>query len=201
MEYLCLDIETVPLTITDDNIKNYLMDKKISKEARSLDPNYSKIITIALKMKDKEAFVLYGDDEKQLLNKFWYIVKGHPNALFITHNGYKFDIPFLNIRSIVNNVSIPISINLNRWRMESSNHFDTMLFFSQYETFTNPNLEILGRLHNLEISRERITGQDIEKFYLKKDWETIKQHCKEDVEILEKLFNKLFIDYFKDKRY
>ena len=44
--YLFLDIETVPVKIIDEFVKEYFMDKKISKELRSLNPNYSKIITI-----------------------------------------------------------------------------------------------------------------------------------------------------------
>ena len=39
MKYLFLDIEVAPVEISNEHVKNYLMDKKISKEARSLDPN------------------------------------------------------------------------------------------------------------------------------------------------------------------
>ena len=45
MKFIALDIETAPLKIEHEEVKQYLMDKKISREARSLDPNYSKIIT------------------------------------------------------------------------------------------------------------------------------------------------------------
>ena len=49
MDHLVIDIETVPLEITDETIKEYLMDKQVSKEMRSLNPLYSKIVCIVLK--------------------------------------------------------------------------------------------------------------------------------------------------------
>ncbi|MEK6835668.1 MAG: ribonuclease H-like domain-containing protein, partial [Nanoarchaeota archaeon] len=192
--YLFLDIETAPIKINDENIKEYLMDKKISKERRSMDPNYSKIITIGLKSNDKlELF--YGDNEKELLVKFWDLV--NKDVIIVTHNGYGFDIPFLLIRSIVNNV-LPKNINLNPWQMLNSNHFDTMLFFSQHSNFTNPRLDILAKLNNINTPEERILGNEVEKFYKQGNWEKIKERCTQDIELLEKVFNKLCKNYIEN---
>ena len=200
MKYITIDIETVPLEIKHEDIKTYLMDKKISKERRSLDPNYSKIITIGIKEPNKEVKLMSGDDEKEILTEFWNILKENKDAILVTHNGYQFDIPFILIRSVINKIKIPIPINTNRWAMEKSNHFDTMMFFSQYGTFTNPNLGILGKMHGLDVPKNRISGADVEKLYKNGEWEKIKNHCKEDIEILEKLFEKLCLDYLDSKK-
>lgn len=199
MEYLILDIETVPIEITDETVKNYLMDKKISKEQRSFDPNYSKIITICLKENNQETKILASDDEKPLLKEFWEILRNKPNILIVTHNGYHFDIPFIILRSIINNVHIPLQINTNKFSMEKSNHFDTMLFFSFYGNFTNPNLDILCRLNNIQVPHNRFSGADIEKLYQNKEWDKIKNKCKQDVELLEELFVKSCQNYLKYK--
>ena len=199
MNYLFLDIEVVPLEISNEDVKTYLMDKKISKEARSLDPNYSKIICASLKLDNDEIKVFYGDNEAEILENAWKIIKEN-KAIIVTHNGYKFDIPFLVIRSCVNNISIPIIINTSPWSMLNSNHFDTMLFFSGFGSFINPNLEILAKLNNIHHDNEKILGSDIERFYKQKDWDKISSKCKQDVEVLEKVFNKLCKSYLESRK-
>src|SRR3989344_5588029 len=116
MKYIFLDIETVPMRIEHEDVKQYLMDKKISKEERSYNPLYSKIITIGMKTFNESTEMLIGK-EKEMLEQFWGKLKGL-NTILVTYNGYKFDIPFIVLRSIINNVKIPFSINLNKWQME-----------------------------------------------------------------------------------
>ena len=186
MNYLIIDIETIPLELKDGTIREYLMDKQISREMRSLNPLYSKIICICLKPKDKETIILSSDNEKELLEQFWSIVKDY--HLFITHNGYGFDIPFIIIRSTINKIKQTININLNKFQMLTSNHFDTMLFFSQQGVFTNPRLDIVAKTCNIDIGDNRFDGREIERLYKEGKLEQIKKHCKEDVEITEKVY-------------
>jgi len=199
MRYLILDIETVPLDIEHEDVKKYLMDKKIG-ESRKLNPSYAKIILICVKFLNGE-FKVFEGNEKELLTNFWNFVKDNKDVKIITHNGYGFDIPFLTIRSCVNNVDITVKINMNRWGMENSNHFDTMLFFSSQGQFTNPNLDILAKLNGIEVEGEFIDGRDIEKFYKKGNLEKIKEHCKRDIEVLEKVFEKLCFGYLNKNRF
>lgn len=193
--YVFLDIETVPMKIEHEDIKEYLMDKKITSGMRSLDPNYSKIIMICVKVND--IIKVFSGDERKLLEEFWNFLSEHKNSVFVTYNGYKFDIPFLIVRSCINNIKIPIDINKNRWSMERSNHFDVMLFFSQYETFINPNLTLLANIHNIEIKGERFGGREVERFYNENEIKKIEEHCKQDVEILEGIFNKVCLGYLE----
>lgn len=197
MKFLCLDIETVPFKIENEHIKEYLMDKKISKEARSLDPNYSKIITIGLKVTNEQTKILSGNNEKELLTQFWDFMKDfimkHPIYKIVTHNGYKFDIPFILIRSYTNGIQVPreVQINTNVYSMKASNHFDTIQFFSFNGNFINPNLDVLCRMHGIEVPDKRFFGKDVERLYHENNWEIINEHCKQDVEMLEKLFEKV----------
>lgn len=194
MEYAFLDIETVPIKIENEEVKSYLMDKKITAGRRSLDPNYSKIIVIGIKVNDNLE-LLYDEDEKALLEKFWKFVE-NKDLKFITHNGYGFDIPFLIVRSCLNNVKITNNINKNKWNMEKSNHFDTMLFFSQ-NIFTNPNLHVLAHLQGIEFKDNKIRGNDVERLYGEGKIDEIKEHCKLDIEILEKVFRKSCLSYLE----
>lgn len=192
MKYLFLDIETAPLKIDKEDVKQYLMDKKISKEDRSLNPLYAKIIALGIKTLTEPTKIHTGD-EKQILEQFWSNIKGL-NTVLVTYNGYRFDIPFIILRSIINNIKIPFSINQNKWQMQKSNHFDVMLFFSQTETFVNPNLRILGKMYNIE-SEDSLRGYDIERLYGENKIEEIKKHCQADIEVLEKIFLKFCKDY------
>jgi len=199
MRYIVLDIETVPLEIRDSDIVQYIMDKNISKDRISLDPNYSKIIAIGLKRESKDPEILIGDDEAEIIKEFWDILDNYMRQptpykkRVVTHNGYKFDIPFIIIRSYVNHIKPKVIINTNKWRMEESNHFDTMQFFSQHELFTYLSLKILCRMHDIEVPTEGISGVDIEEHYNKGNWDVIKEHCKQDVEITAKLYERIFL--------
>ena len=185
MNHLVIDIETVPMDIKDEAIREYLMDKQISREMRCFDPLYSKIICICLKPKDKGTITLSGDDEGKLLKEFWDIAKEH--NLFITHNGYGFDVPFIMIRSVINQIKNTIKINTNKFSMENSNHFDTMLFFSQ-NIFTNPRLDIIAKTLGIDIGDNRFTGADVERLYKEGRMDEVIRHCKEDIEITEKVY-------------
>jgi uncharacterized protein YprB with RNaseH-like and TPR domain len=195
MKYLFLDIETLPLEINDEYIMRYLMDKKLTDNVRSLDPNYSKIILIGAKYENE--FKLFTGEEKEILNEFWNFIKD--KEIIVTHNGYKFDVPFIIIRSIINNVKISKEINLNPWNMLKSNHLDTMMIFSQ-NVFANARLRILAKLNKIEFEDEGVTGKDIERLFKEENFELIKEHCKKDIEILEKLFNLKCKDYVENLR-
>ncbi len=193
MPCLFIDIETVPIEIRNEEVKEYLMDKKISKEARSFNPLYSRIIVLGIKELNKPAEIYYDEKESELLNKFWTKVSSSPDTTIVTFNGYKFDIPFILIRSTIHSVSQPLNINTNRWSMEKSNHFDMMMFFSHYETFLNPSLEILAKILKVDttnIEEVSAKGSDIERLYEEGNIELIKKKCQRDIEILEKVFKK-----------
>lgn len=194
--YIFLDIETVPFKIEHEEVKEYLMDKKISKEQRVFDPNYSKIISIGIKKMDEDIKIFSGE-EKEILEKLWGYLNENADAVIVTHNGYKFDVPFIVLRSCINDVNIPIKINTSKWSMERSNHFDVMLFLSNYESFPNINLDILGKMHKIEVDGERFRGAEIEKLFKENKFEEINEHCRQDLELLEKVFKKLCLKYLE----
>lgn len=195
--YIFLDIETIPIKIEHEDIKQYLMDKRISKEQRVFDPNYSKIVTIGIKKIDEDVKILFGE-EKEILKEFWDFMKDNRDYILVTHNGYKFDVPFIILRSCINGVKIPVKINTNRWSMEKSNHFDIMLFFSQYENFTNINLDILGKMHGIEVNEKRVAGREVERLFNENKIDDINEHCRQDIILLEKIFKKICLGYLED---
>src|SRR3989344_710785 len=184
MNYLVVDIETVPAEIKDEDIKEYLMDKQINKEMRSFHPLFSKIICICLK-NENEIITLSGN-EKEILEKFWDIAKGY--NYFITFNGYGFDVPFLIIRSTIKKVKFRNIINLNKFSMQGSNHFDVMLYFNQSGNFTNIRLDVIAKSLGIQIDSNRFTGREVEKLHKEGKMDEIISHCKQDVEITEQIY-------------
>ena len=200
MPYIFLDIETIPLEIKNEEVKSYLIDSKIGKEGRIFNPLYSKVIVVGIKEMGKAPEIIHDENEKSLLEKLWLSINPHQlssekksDVVIVTFNGYKFDIPFLTIRSAINGLFPSIQINTNRWTMPNSNHFDVMMFFSQYENFINPNLEILTKILDVDTSdleESKLKGADIEKAYRLGKSEWIKSKCSRDLQLLEKIFKK-----------
>ncbi|MBS3150543.1 ribonuclease H-like domain-containing protein [Candidatus Woesearchaeota archaeon] len=186
MDHLVIDIETVPLEITDETIKEYLMDKQVSKEMRSLNPLYSKIVCIVLKGRGE---IILTGDENDILGKFWNIAREYKT--FITHNGYGFDIPFIVVRSAINKIKFSSIIQMNKFNMANSNHFDTLLFFNQNGVFTSTRLDVIARTLGIDVGENRFDGREVERLYREGKMDAIIKHCREDVEITEKVYLRL----------
>jgi len=185
-----VDIETTPLEFDNKEIINYLMDKSFS---RFSHPFFGKIITIGIKKENEEPIFFYGNDEKEILTKFWQFLSENKIDKIVTWNGYGFDIPFINIRSVMNQIKKTKNVNLNKWRMSEvgSNHMDCMQFFSSTGEFQFIALEIACRLMGIEVPKDRIRGEDIEKLFRKGEWDPIINKNKEDLSMLEKLYQKI----------
>lgn len=187
MSYLILDIETASIEITNKDIWKYLSEKAT---VRQLHPVFSKIITIGIKEPNNEPMIIYGDDEKEIIEEFWNKISILEPNVIVTFNGYGFDIPFILVRSSINNVSPTMNINTNKWNMERSNHFDCMLVFSHKGTFLNVAQDIICKTLSIDVL-DKIGGKEIEEHYIKKIWEPIKHHCTQDLLLTESLYKKI----------
>jgi len=188
MSYAILDIESVPLKITDESIWIYLSKKAT---VRTMHPVFSKVIVIGIKTPDADPEVMYDDSEKELLEKFWGLMNEQRPEKIVTYNGYGFDIPFLLVRSAINNVKPTINIHMNKWYMEGSNHFDCMLVLSAKGLFLNVAQEIVCRMLGIDVPSDKISGTQIKDCYKRGDWEPILSRCKQDLIMTEKLYKKI----------
>jgi DNA polymerase elongation subunit (family B) len=186
--YVVIDIEVIPEKFENEQIKEYLMDKNFP---RKMHPVFSRLLIIGLKAPNTEPELLYYKDEKELLTNFWNrLSKQKPNTV-VTFNGYNFDIPFISVRSQLNGISPSMAINQNRYKAESSNHFDCMQVLSSNQTFLNVALDISCAVFDIEVPAHRISGDAIAGLYKNGEFDVIKEHCRQDVELTEQLFLKL----------
>ncbi|KXB01491.1 hypothetical protein AKJ44_02485 [candidate division MSBL1 archaeon SCGC-AAA261F17] len=192
--YLTLDIETVPV-IRDSSVQEYLEDKEYEIAAH---PVFSKVMVVGTKENGREPKIFCGENEKEVLNNFWeYCSNGYRKKFdrIVTFNGYKFDIPFLNVRTLANGIpmSSTVRLNTNIWRMRESNHFDCMLALAQVNKFAWVKLEVACKQLGIEVPeiKSRIRTEDLIKCYERGDWETIREYNKTDLNLTEKLYNKI----------
>jgi predicted PolB exonuclease-like 3'-5' exonuclease len=191
MSYLVLDIESIPLKITDESVWIYLSEKAT---VRTMHPVFSKVIAIGIKKPDSDPEVFHGENEKELLEKFWELMselRPSSSSQIVTFNGYGYDVPFLLVRSAINNVNPTVSINMNKWNMERSNHFDCMLVLSAKGSFLNVAQEITCRMLGISVTGDTISGSEIEECYNKGDWKPIIERCKRDLIMTEELYKRL----------
>lgn len=199
MSYFVVDLETTPIKFEDEEILEYLIEKKFPK---GIHPVFSKIIVIGLKDSSQNVIkILRNEDEETLLKEFWEIIENVNPDRIITWNGYSFDIPFIEVRSRLNGIKISYEINTNKWNMLNSNHLDLMrLLAGGNDNFLNIRLDIACSILGIEHNR-KITGREIEGLYKNQDWESIEKHCKEDVRMVEEIYKKLepTIQKFEDQ--
>jgi DNA polymerase elongation subunit (family B) len=186
--YIVVDIEIIPEQIDDDSIKEYLMDKNFP---RKMHPMFSRVVMIGLKTPDNKTELIYPKDEVELLTRFWRRLSEIKPSVVVTFNGYNFDIPFLKIRSLIKGVKPSMDINLNKWKMENSNHFDCMQLLSASQTFLNVALEVSCKLFEIAVPEGRVSGEAVPRLYETGEFDAIKEHCHQDVELTEQLFLRL----------
>jgi len=165
------------------------------KRADDPHPLFSKIIAIGTKRHQQQAKVLTLDnlsDERELLEKFWEEIRQDRPRLFITYNGYDFDVPFLLVRSMVNGVK-PEWINQNKWKMYGSNHFDCLVALGGHRREWRVKLRDACESLGIQIPNEygELTGGEVQSAYERKEWEKIARHCDFDVQLTESLYEKI----------
>jgi len=156
-----------------------------------MHPVFSKVITIALKEFNQDPEILYSNDEKQLIDDFWSKLAAINPDKIITFNGYSFDVPFLEVRSLINGLQPTMDINKNKWTMERSNHYDCMLALSAKGSFLSVAKDIICKMMAIPVE-EKIEGTQIEKCYINGDWKSINNRCCQDVIQTEQIYKKIF---------
>lgn len=199
MSYLVVDLESVPIKFEDEEILDYLIEKRFPK---GIHPIFSKPVVVGLKASSRPKIeILRVKNEKLVLKNFWNLLEDLNPDRILTWNGYQFDIPFIEVRSRLNGIKIPFKINKNKWNMLNSNHLDLMrLLAGETENFLNIRLDIACSILGIKHNR-KITGREIEGLYRKGDWESIEAHCREDVRMVEEIYKKLepTIQKFEDQ--
>lgn len=199
MVRLFLDIETLPASEdTKAKVISILKKKKSKKdypvsdeglyESTSFDGAFGRICCIGyIKENSKvEKGVLKGE-EKEILKKFWELAKDVD--LFIGHNAWDFDLPFIYKRSII--LGVKPSVNISFVRYRNDNIFDTMFEWEKWAFGRKIALDTLAHVLDLPSSKDEMSGKDVWKYYQEGRIEDICKYCLKDVELTRQVYYRM----------
>jgi predicted PolB exonuclease-like 3'-5' exonuclease len=204
---LVFDIETAGKKFEDleDWDKEYLLntlqrneeDKEKAKQKTALYPLYGQVVSIGLYCPEKEKgnVLTLGkkevklddpkftcktfESEKELLASFWDIFTKFTK--FVTFNGINFDLPFLQFRSAINQVKVPIEI-----KPYSDDHIDLMKKFS---SGANYKLEALCRTFGITNPKEKgVSGLHVSQLFEEGKIDDIANYVSRDVVSTSQLY-------------
>jgi DNA polymerase elongation subunit (family B) len=194
-------------------------------ETTGLVPWKDEVKMIGIKYSDGEYWFSYGHDEKRILKEFLHKLCHKKLYALITHNGFKFDFPFLEERFKQNNIIFPF-IKADRERTVTSSSFhgkpiqyypyrflsnslhliDTLvqcciwdLTFNRLESYGLKNAVI-----ELGLRKERRTElsyQEMLACYRDNNWKLILEYLKFDLEDTELLANRIVKPYYYQMRW
>jgi uncharacterized protein YprB with RNaseH-like and TPR domain len=126
-----------------------------------------------------------GDNEQLLLHEFAEMIKkwsATEQRFLCGHNGKEFDFPYLCRRMIINNIPIPVILNVSGKKPWDVNHLDTMELwkFGDFKNYTSLNL--LAQALGIATPKDDIDGSMVWEVYWKeKNLERIVTYCQKDV--------------------
>lgn len=150
-------------------------------EKSSFDGTFSRVVCIGVialsdAMEPQGATAWYGENEKELLRRFWAKMGQVRPSLWITHNGLGFDLPFIKKRSIIHQVRPSVEPNLAKFRTEPV--FDTMAVWSNWEMRGWVKLDVLARA--LDVEPKSGSGKQVAELWATGQAKAIAEYCLQD---------------------
>lgn len=178
----------------------------ISIETTGLKVEDSEIVAIGIKT-SKKTTILAGESEKKLLEKFYSKMMllddtVRDKVVLVGFNIIRFGIPFLCHATIRNNLE---NATVLASKLQEMKTIDLMCLITGYLLPGNVRyLELRRACSMFKIDgNSNLSREKIQELYKKGEFEKIKQHCIEDIELTYKLFLKLknLAEYNLSKRY
>lgn len=166
----------------ENNDKQAAIDEAVSKTA--LDGTYGQIVCIGYAFDDGEVSRLVGADEKNIIQVFFNDVYKHYSEshsrgmTFVGHNLTSFDMRFIFHRAVVNEVKPPscFPINPKSW---DNTIFDTMTYWAGHGG--RIGMDRLCKALDIPGKSNDFTWKDVLPAYLRGDFSSIGDYCKDDV--------------------
>jgi len=126
-------------------------------------------------------------DEKVLLTEFGQLVEQYYNnpskSFFCGHNIREFDMPYICRRMLINQLSLPYSMDIAGKKPWETAHFlDTLTLwkFGDYKNYTS--LSLLAAVFGFPTPKDDIDGSEVGKvFWEEDDLKRIAKYCEKDV--------------------
>jgi DNA polymerase elongation subunit (family B) len=221
-QILFIDIETVPLCSSLEELSENMQElwhkkaktiktnnneevdsAKLFEEKGGVFSEFSKVVCIgigSLVFQENEwvfrVKYIVDKDEKILLNNFISVVerfeKSQKDLKFCGHNIKEFDLPFLCRRMVINEITLPKSLQIQNKKPWEITHQDTLELwkFGDYKNYTS--LALLAEILGIASPKDDIDGSKVGKVYWEDhDLERIGKYCMKDVLTSAKVFLRL----------
>jgi len=154
-------------------------------ETLGLDPLESRLIAIGYDCNGSPE-VIIGENERKIIENFLEVINNCDGIVLIGYNIIGFDLPFLIARGLRHGIH-------EIQRLRTTYIIDLMDIVSRYLTTSKrkwvKQKEICSFL-GMD-TRDVIDGSEIPRLFERKDFETIKQHCLNDLRLTKELFFRL----------
>lgn len=212
MNTLVFDIETIPIDFDslDQPSKDYLMkfaenkeDEEKVKQQMALWALTNTIVAIGvlsvetekgavyfqdggtkIETYDKNGITYRAGDEKDILNRFWTVMKS--TGKFVTFNGRGFDCPVLMLRSAM--LKVKPSKNLMPYRYSTDQHIDLLEQLTFYGASRKFNLDIFCKAFGIESPKTDVCGHDVKPFFESGKYKEIAEYCAGDLFATRELY-------------
>lgn len=136
-------------------------------------------------------YVLKPRTENEMLADFWEGAKSYDR--FVSFNGRRFDVPFLNIRSAVHSIRPSRDLMEGRYlyQQKTVQHIDLQDQLTYYGAmYRKPSLHMFCRAFGIKTSKVEISGEDVAKLFSGKKFRDIALYSTRDVTATTELYNK-----------
>ncbi len=190
--FLAVDVETVALRADEvpSAVVEYLLGGRSSLTA--LHPAFGRVVCVAFSdptgaVESRTALSPQGEGE--LLEFFWDRLEASAGAKLVTWNGRRFDIPFVQVRSLVRGVRWKVELDLRGSRpLQETNLIDLMeLFAPGLAEFRWIPQELAAHLLGIEVAPAP-AGRDIESLVRDGDADGVRRRCERDARLTAELF-------------
>ena len=147
-------------------------------------------------------FLIKCRNEKEMLEDFWEGAKAYDT--FVTFNGRGFDVPFLNLRSAIQEIRPTQDLMDGRYlyQQKSARHVDLqdqMTFYGAMHK--RPSLHLFCRAFGIESPKEGgVAGDDVAKLFSEKKFRDIAEYNARDVMATTELYKK-WLSYLAPKSF
>lgn len=161
-------------------------------EKAGIFSEFGKVITIGLgfftQTAEEEMSLrvrsLYGHNETSLLQSFQLLLeeKFSADIRLCAHNGREFDFPFLARRFLINNLSVPYTLDVRDRKPWEINHIDTLELWKFGDRKNYASLDLLAYSLGVKSSKSVMDGSQVNSvYYDQNDLVKIADYCCEDI--------------------
>jgi DNA polymerase elongation subunit (family B) len=152
-----------------------------------LDPATGKVVCIGVIDAETSVERAFSHaDERELLQSFWAWLDSARPTLFVSFNGRRFDVPYLNMRSAIHRIQPAYPIPLG-W----SSHFDVREVIEGDDKRRRGSLDYFCAIFDVPSPKMEMDGSLVAQYYSEGRIEDIERYCLSDCRATLALYRRL----------